>query len=108
MRRLIRPRATATGSLSRALRGAAGCSALVLLAAGVLPRTVQPPLGESLTSAVPTPALAATPDPGSFRQIILPDLLVVAPQGITGRDLSQLNKITGVRNTIAFDGAEIR
>jgi hypothetical protein len=81
---------------------------LVLLAAGVLPRTVQPPLGESLTSAVPTPALAATPDPGSFRQIILPDLLVVAPQGITGQDLSELNKITGVRNTIAFDGAEIR
>jgi hypothetical protein len=80
----------------------------VLLAAGVLPRTVQPPLGESLTSAVPTPALAATPDPGSFRQIILPDLLVVAPQGITGQDLSELNKITGVRNTIAFDGAEIR
>jgi hypothetical protein len=98
----------ATGSLRRAVGGAAGCSALVLLAAGVLPRTVQPPLGESLTSAVPTPALAATPDPGSFRQIILPDLLVVAPQGITGQDLSELNKITGVRNTIAFDGAEIR
>ncbi|HEY7014997.1 MAG TPA: lytic transglycosylase domain-containing protein [Streptosporangiaceae bacterium] len=98
----------ATGSLRRAVGGAAGCSALVLLAAGVLPRTVQPPLGESLTSAVPTPALAATPDPGPFRQIILPDLLVVAPQGITGQDLSELNKITGVRNTIAFDGAEIR
>jgi Transglycosylase SLT domain len=116
MRRLIRPcrvqhrgpRATATRSLRWAARGAAGCSALVLLAAGVLPRTVQPPLGESLTSAVPTPALPATPDPGSFRQIILPDLLVVAPQGITGQDLSELNKITGVRNTIAFDGAEIR
>ncbi len=102
------PRATATRSLRRAVRGAAGCSALVLLAAGVLPRTVQPPLGESLTSAVPTPALATTPDPGSFRQIILPDLLVVAPQGITGQELSQLNKITGVGNTIAFDGAEIR
>jgi hypothetical protein len=98
----------ATGSLRRAVGGAAGCSALVLLAAGVLPRTVQPPLGESLTSAVPTPALAATPDPGPFRQIILPDLLVVAPQGITGQDLSELNKITGVRSTIAFDGAEIR
>jgi len=116
MRRLIRhrlvqhggPRAAATGSLRRAARGAAGCSALVLLAAGVLPRAVQPPLGESLTSAVPAPALAATPDPGSFRQIILPDLLVVAPQGITGQDLGELNKITGVRNTIAFDGAEIR
>jgi hypothetical protein len=115
MRRLIRhclvqprgPRA-ATGSLRRALRGAAGCSAFVLVAAGVLPRTAEPPLGESLTSPVPTPALAATPDSGSFRQIILPDLLVVAPQGITGQDLSELNKITGVRNTIAFDGAEIR
>lgn len=109
MRRLIRrrgPRATAIGPLRRALRGAAGCSAFVLLAAGVVPRGVQPPLGGSLTSAAPPPA--ATSAPGSFRQIILPDLLVVAPQGITGRDLSQLNKITGVRNTIAFDGAEIK
>ena len=53
-------------------------------------------------------AAAAARDSGSFRQIILPDLLVVAPQGLTGRDLAQLSKITGVRNTIVFDGAEIK
>jgi hypothetical protein len=110
MRRLIRrrgARATAVGSLRRAVRGAAGCSAFVLVAAGVVPRAIQPPLGGSLNYA-PPPAAPVTPDSGSFRQIILPDLLIVAPQGITGRGLSQLNKITGVRNTIAFDGAEIK
>jgi hypothetical protein len=43
----------------------------------------------------------------SFRQIILPDLLIVAPEGLTSRQISRLRKITGVRNMITFDGAAI-
>ena len=43
----------------------------------------------------------------SFRQIILPDLLLVAPKGLTARQITRLRKITGVRNMITFDGAEI-
>jgi Transglycosylase SLT domain len=110
MRRLFRrrpPRATAFGSLTPALRGVAGCSAFVFFAAGATAHVIQPPGGGGLTAASRS-AAATTRASGSFRQIILPDLLVVAPQGITGRDLSRLNEITGVRNTIAFDGAEIK
>src|SRR6266702_3754837 len=110
MRRLIRrrgPRATAIGSLRPALRGVAGCSAFLLFAAGATTRIIQPPAGGSMGTAAPSAAAAAR-DSGSLRQIILPDLLVVAPQGLTGRDLAQLSKITGVRNTIAFDGAQIK
>jgi hypothetical protein len=42
-----------------------------------------------------------------FRQIILPDLLIVAPRGITASQLRRLRKIAGVRNMITFDGAQI-
>ena len=44
---------------------------------------------------------------GSFRQIILPDLLIVAPRGLAARQVARLGKITGVRNMITFDGARI-
>jgi hypothetical protein len=50
---------------------------------------------------------AATGSASSFRQIILPDLLIVAPKGLTARQVTRLRKITGVRNMIAFDGARI-
>ncbi len=43
----------------------------------------------------------------SFRQIILPDLLIVAPKGLTAQQITRLRKITGVRNMITFDGARI-
>jgi hypothetical protein len=43
----------------------------------------------------------------SFRRIILPDLLIVMPKGLTKRDAARLAAIRGVRNTIAFDGARI-
>ena len=44
---------------------------------------------------------------GAFRQIILPDLLIVAPKGLTRAQTARLRKITGVRDMISFDGAEI-
>ena len=43
----------------------------------------------------------------AFRRIILPDLLIVAPRGLTRQDVARLRRIAGVRNTIAFDGAQI-
>jgi hypothetical protein len=43
----------------------------------------------------------------SFRRIIIPDLLIVAPKGLTSRDVARLGRIAGVRNMIAFDGAQI-
>ncbi len=43
----------------------------------------------------------------AFRQIILPDLLIVAPRGLTVAQITGLRAISGVRNMITFDGAEI-
>jgi Transglycosylase SLT domain len=43
----------------------------------------------------------------AFRQIFLPDLLIVAPKGLTGRQLARLRKIPGQRGMITFDGAQI-
>ena len=37
----------------------------------------------------------------------MPDLLIVAPNGLTARQVTRLRKITGVRNMITFDGARI-
>jgi Transglycosylase SLT domain len=42
-----------------------------------------------------------------FRQIILPDLLIVVPKGITAGQIRRLRTISGVRNMITFDGAQI-
>ena len=100
-------RRTAPGFRALALRSAAGCSALVLLGAGAYARTVEPPSGGSGTAHAPS-APAATRQATSFGQIILPDLLIVAPSGLTSQQLARLSKITGVRNMIAFDGADIK
>jgi Transglycosylase SLT domain len=95
----------ASRSRALALRGVAGCSALVLLGAGAYTGIRQP--GPPGSGSAPPPA-AATGNAASFRQIILPDLLVVAPAGLTSQQLTALDKIAGVRSMIAFDGAEIK
>ncbi len=43
----------------------------------------------------------------AFGQIILPDLLIVTPAGLTAQQIASLRKISGVRNMITFDGAKI-
>jgi Transglycosylase SLT domain len=100
-------RRTAPGSRTLALRGVAGCSALLLLGTGAYARVAQPAPGGSGTAPAPS-ASAAARQAASFGQIILPDLLIVAPSGLTSAQLARLSKITRVRNMIAFDGAEIK
>jgi hypothetical protein len=52
---------------------------------------------------------AGTPGGGSsFRQITLPDLLIVAPKGLTTAQVTELGAIPGLRDMITFDGAQIR
>jgi hypothetical protein len=43
----------------------------------------------------------------SFGRIILPDLLIVAPRGLTRGQEARLAAIPGVRSSISFDGAQI-
>jgi hypothetical protein len=70
------------------------------------PGGAQPSAGSGATSQAgyqgPSAAQAR-----SFRRIILPDLLIVAPRGLTRRDIARLRRIAGVRNSISFDGAQI-
>jgi Transglycosylase SLT domain len=109
-RRLTRcagARAAASGSRALALRGVAGCGALVLLGTGAHAGIMQPAPGGS--GGVPArSAAAAAREAASFGQIILPDLLIVAPSGLTSAQQARLGKIAGVRNMIAFDGARIK
>jgi hypothetical protein len=96
------PRATVSGSLI--LRGMAGCSALVLVGVGAYAGIIRPaPGSDQAPVTAPKPSAAA-----SFGQIILPDLLIVSPTGLTSQQLTSLAKITGVRSMIAFDGAQIK
>ena len=43
----------------------------------------------------------------TFRQITLPDLLIVAPGGLTSSQIARLRTIKGLRSMITFDGAQI-
>jgi hypothetical protein len=100
------PRGTDSGSRALFARGVAGCSAFVLLGLGAYAGFLQPPAGRSGNDLAA--ATAAGKDAASFKQIILPDLLIVSPAGLTSQQLASLSKISGVRNMIAFDGAQIR
>ena len=92
------------------MRSGAGCGAFLLLAAGASARIPVPGSGgpASTPSTSGASVAAARSAAGSLRQIILPDLLVVAPAGLTQPQLAELNKITGIRDLIAFDGAQIK
>lgn len=57
-----------------------------------------------VASAGPQGRPAAT---SALQQIILPDLLVVAPAGLAAGQVAQLRALAGVRNMITFDGAQI-
>jgi Transglycosylase SLT domain len=70
---------------------------------------VQPPLpGAGAGQASVTGSTSTGGGKGSgFRQIILPDLLIVTPSGLTAQQIASVRKISGVRNMITFDGARI-
>jgi Transglycosylase SLT domain len=119
MGRLIRRRRSrvtvAYGGAAPALRGivacAAICAAFFMLAPAASARThMMLPAGSG-----PSPYSAQAGSSGAypagettaFRRIILPDLLVVAPAGLTSAEITRLGTAGHVRNMIVFDGAEI-
>ena len=87
------------------------CAAFLLLAPAASARTHVPIPGTSGASpygaAAVTRTTAQARDSTAFRRIILPDLLVVAPAGLTSAEIARLGKTAHVRNMIVFDGAEI-
>ncbi len=102
----------APGGAAPALRGAAACAAMcaafVVLAPAASARTHVPIPGTSGPAPYGAPAAArAAHGSAAFGRIILPDLLVVAPAGLTRSQIARLGKTAHVRNMIVFDGAEI-
>jgi len=94
LRRLVRP-----------WSGAALLAGLVMIvsvtAAGGSARgsQVAPGSGDGRAQAGATPS--------GFRGIILPDLLIVVPSGLTPPDVAGLRAINGVRKLVTFDGAQV-
>jgi len=125
MSRLLRrwlPRPAAAGL--RAWRGvpAFGVTAVLLAAAPLAAGAVQPsprPLWPSAVPALAVPASTgppASPRPVStgragrgpgWQQIILPDLAVIDPHGLSVADIGKLGKVRGARDVLAVDGAAI-
>src|SRR5881409_2210752 len=107
MSRLLRrwlPRPAAAGL--RAWRGAPafGMMAVVLAAGPLMSGPSQPGPGPLWPSAVPAIAVPASTGP---RQIILPDLAVIEPHGLSVADIGKLQKVRGARDVLAVDGAAI-
>jgi len=113
MRSLLRraaPRSSA--AVTPALRGVAVSGILLVLAvghspAGLAPRPVPGPQ-PGATAARGTGSADGARAAAAFRQINLPDLLVVEPAGLSAGKIARIRKIAGVRDVIAFDGAQIK
>jgi Transglycosylase SLT domain len=102
MRRLFRRGAPIDAAAGRPLmRALAAVGAMVMVTAGAAAMTYPPVLPQ------PTASPAAS-NPAGQQQIILPDLLVVAPKGLTAAQAAKIRKVSGVRNVIIADGAAIK
>jgi Transglycosylase SLT domain len=123
LRRAQRSAAPAELRARRRMRGRGGIAAVgavavlgIALDAAYPARaiTMPPPVGGAAAavagsggSGQASSAAKAAAEAGSFRQITLPDLLIVAPSGLTARQVGRLGKIRGLRSMITFDGAQI-
>jgi hypothetical protein len=95
---------------------------VLLAAAPLTPGSGQPspaPLWPSTVPALAVPASTgppASPAPAAtgqaaqgpaWQQIILPDLAVIEPHGLSVADIAKLGKVRGARDVLAVDGAAI-
>ncbi len=95
------------GVRSRVRTLSLGSAAAFGVVAGLVVGLVLQAQGPAL--AIARQSATGTPDNGSsFRQITLPDLLIVAPKGLTSAQIANLSAIPGLRDMATFDGAEIK
>lgn len=93
-------------ALSRVVRRVCRGALLTLLAmVGLLVAAGGPATAGQVVPGVGQDQAAATPS--GFAGIVLPDLLVVVPSGLTAQDVAGLRAISGVRKLVTFDGAQI-
>ena len=103
LRRRCTPHPAAVGTARWRSAGAYGAVA-GLLAVTPLVLGPNPPPG----GAGPSPASTAPTATGpAYSQIILPDLAVIEPAGLSASQVTALQGISGVRNVLAVDGATI-
>ncbi len=109
MRSLLRRVPLRSSAVSPAVRGVAVSGLALVLAASHSPvRPISQPWPGWHGPAASARGPAGHGVAAAFRRIILPDLLVVDPAGLTPGKVARIRAITGVRNVIAFDGGEIR
>jgi Transglycosylase SLT domain len=90
---------------SPAWRGVAAYGAVaVALGAGALHIIPGPPPG---SAATPSTAPAQVHTVAVFRRIVLPDLAVIEPTGVSSAEVSRIAKVPGVRQVLALDGARL-
>ena len=130
MRSLPRPGPLLTASAARLRRGAALAGLGLAIGAGTLIAAVPAGAATAATAvqltAAHSPATvppvsvvfprmgrhaklpAGATDAAPVSHIILPDLLVVAPQGLSPAAIAKIRKLAGVRHVVGFDGGEIK
>ncbi len=102
MRRLLRRSAPRSAAARPVAWGGLryGAPAVVMLA---IPLMLYPrPAAAPAASQAPAASTAAP-----FRQIVLPDLVVIEPNGLSPAQVAQIGKTAGVRDVLAVDGARI-
>jgi hypothetical protein len=79
---------------------------------GGVPRRAGSPVATAATARAAETARPKTGRPAAaasaLRRIILPDLLIVAPSGLSAGQIAQLRALAGVRDMITLDGARIK
>ena len=99
------PQPAAAGS--PAWRGTAVFGAVAgVLGAGLMHIIPGPPRGPVVPPAAPSPP-AAVRTVAVFQRIVLPDLAVIDPAGVSSADVRRIAKAPGVRQALPLDGAQI-
>jgi hypothetical protein len=83
------------------MRVAVAAGAVVMLMAGAAAMAYPPLPARSAVSSAGGTAMG-------YQQIILPDLLVIAPKGLTATQIASIGKVSGVRKVLTADGAAIK
>ena len=101
------PHPAAAGS--PAWRGAAAYGAVVaIVGAGVLHYIPGPARGDDSSAAAPASSGSGhVRTAGVFHHIVLPDLAVIEPAGVSAAQLAGIGKVHGVRQVLALDGASV-
>ncbi len=108
--RRLRSRRLALGALASALLISPGAIAGALLITPGVPSphpegNPAPPAASSAPKTAGTVPAAQTAAP--FHQIILPDVVVIEPHGLSPAQVAAIGKLAGVRAVLAVDGARI-